>query len=265
MSETPQPLITPYKMMMKRQFQLLQYLLGLRPSHPPETAILCDELSNSSIKDIVFVCVDTEFTSNGQKLCGQEFQLGIATLDTRGLLSLISQPQPANPKRADILQTRNFCVASPEYCLKVWRRYAFGESETVRLDELKLPVIPTRDIVLVTHDGSNDLRFIKELGIDIRPICTLDTQMVAQSPLQLTHKASLKELLTILECPSQYMHVAGNDANFTLRALLMLSVRDLDPAQCTKAQLTAMSTFKAVAQFPRPKNAIEKKTKGPMG
>jgi hypothetical protein len=57
------------------------------------------------------------------------------------------------------------------------------------------------------------------------------------------------------------MHVAGNDANFTLRALLMLSIRDLDMAQCSEEQLTAVKTIKAVAQFPRPENAIEKKEK----
>ena len=51
--------------------------------------------------------------------------------------------------------------------------------------------------------------FMKELGIDLEPICTLDAQMVAQYPLQLTHKSSLLELLTILKCPFQDMHVAG--------------------------------------------------------
>jgi hypothetical protein len=87
--------------------------------------------------------------------------------------------------------------------------------------------------------------------------------MVAQSPLRLIYKVSLKELLVRLECPSGRccIHVAGNDANFTLRALLMLSIRDLDIAIYSKEQLTAVETIKAVAQFPRPQNAIEKKEK----
>jgi hypothetical protein len=58
--------------------------------------------------------------------------------------------------------------------------------------------------------------------------------MVAQYSLQLTHKASLRELLTVLKCPFQHMHIAGNDANFTLRALLMLSIKDLDAAECSE-------------------------------
>jgi hypothetical protein len=286
MSETPQTLITPYKMMMKRQFQVLQYLFGLRSSYPPETPVVCAELSNSSIKDVVFVCVDTEFIPDGRKLCNQEFQLGVAILDTRALLGLTtsapSSPPPQTQQEAaattannsklctaaDILQTRNWCVGSPEYCLIASRKYAFGDSVSVQLEDLKPcfeSMIPAyRDVVLVTHDGGgSDLKFIRELGIKIQPIFTLDTQMVAQSPLQLTYKVSLKELMVTLECPSGRccMHVAGNDANFTLRALLMLSIRDLDMAKCSEEQLTAVETIKAVAQFPRPENAIEKKEK----
>lgn len=36
---------------------------------------------------------------------------------------------------------------------------------------------------------------------------------------------ALGELLTELECPHNWLHNAGNDANFTLRALLLLAVR----------------------------------------
>jgi hypothetical protein len=244
---------------------------------------VCAELSNSPIKDVVFVCVDTEFIPDGRKLCSQEFQLGVAILDTRALLGLTTSatsPPPqtqqaaaaANNSKpctaADILQTRNWCVGSPEYCLIASRKYAFGDSVSVQLEDLKPcfeSMIPAyRDVVLVTHDGGgSDLKFIRELGIKIQPIFTLDTQMVAQSPLQLTYKVSLKELLVTLECPSRRccMHVAGNDANFTLRALLMLSIRDLDMAKCSEEQLMAVETIKAVAQFPRPENAIEKKEK----
>jgi len=258
MSETSQPLITPYKMMMKRQFILLQHLLGLRSS-PSEAPTFCS-LPNSSIKDIVFVCIDTEFISDGRKLCHQAFQFGISMLDTRDLQSLISAPRSAPPRLPDLLKTHNFCAASPEYCLKVSNKYLFGESETIRLEEIQpriQAIIPDRDIVLVMHDGNNDLRFAKELGISIQAICTIDTQMVAQHPLQLTHKASLRELLIILNCPFQHIHVAGNDANFTLRALLMLAVRNPDVLNLSEEQLAAISTFQAVAQFPRLRSKVE--------
>lgn len=78
--------------------------------------------------------------------------------------------------------------------------------------------------------------------------------MVAQFPLELTYKVSLKELLVTLKCPSGRCckHVTGNDANLTLRALLVLSIKDLDMAKCSREQLTAVETTKAVAQFPKP-------------
>jgi hypothetical protein len=88
----------------------------------------------------------------------------ISTLDARDLESPISAPQPTISKEADLLRTHNFCVALPEYCLNVSRKYLFGESETVRLDDLKPRIEaigPDRDIVLVTHDGHNDLMFMR--------------------------------------------------------------------------------------------------------
>lgn len=39
---------------------------------------------------------------------------------------------------------------------------------------------------------------------------------------------TLGELLTELECPHNWLHNAGNDANFTLRALLLLATRSCD-------------------------------------
>lgn len=108
MSETSQPPVTPYKMMTKRQFVLLQYIIGLRSSLS-EAPIFCS-LPNSSIKDVVFVCIDTEFVSDGRKLCYQEFQFGISMLDTRDLQSLISAPRSAPPRLPDLLKTYNFCA-----------------------------------------------------------------------------------------------------------------------------------------------------------
>jgi hypothetical protein len=181
-------------MMMKRQFQVLQYLFSLCPNYPPETPVVCAELSNLSIKDVVFVCVDTEFIPDRRKLCNQEFQLGVAILDTRTLLGLTTsapslpppqtQQEAANNSKlyiaADILQIYNWYVGSPEYCLAASRKYAFGNSVSVQLEDLKSlfeSMIPTyRDVVLVTHDGrGSDLKYIRELGIKIQPICILDT------------------------------------------------------------------------------------------
>lgn len=157
MSETQQTLITPYKTVMKKQFQVLQYLFGLRSSHPPETPVVCTKLSNSSIRDVVFVCVDTEFIPDGRMLYSQEFQLSIATLDTIALLGLATPVPSSSPKTeqpaaavaavaasnsklrtaADLLQTRNWCVGSYRYYLVASWKYAFGDSVSVQMEDLK--------------------------------------------------------------------------------------------------------------------------------
>jgi len=57
------------------------------------------------------------------------------------------------------------------------------------------------------------------------------------------------------------MRVAGNDANFSFPALLMLSIKDLDATECSEVQLAALSAFQAVAKFPRPRSTVKTKTK----
>lgn len=44
------------------------------------------------------------------------------------------------------------------------------------------------------------------------------------------HHFSLENLLSKLDIPFAYLHIAGNDANFTLKALLMLAVRSAESA-----------------------------------
>jgi ribonuclease D len=79
-------------------------------------------------------------------------------------------------------------------------------------------MIYNRDVVLVVHVGHQDLWFLKELNIDLQPIAILDTQKAAQQPLQLCRRYSLEELLVAFNYLFKFLHTAGNDANFTLRA-----------------------------------------------
>jgi DNA polymerase III alpha subunit (gram-positive type) len=121
-----------------------------------------------------------------------------------------------------------------------------------------------RTIALVTHDGQMDLKFIQELEITIQPAYLLDTQKVAQHPLQLTRRIGLRALLNTLRIPFQHIHVAGNDANFTLRALLLIGVRDLESGgvQAEEEREVLVAALQAVARLKRPRSAI-KNASGP--
>jgi hypothetical protein len=48
------------------------------------------------------------------------------------------------------------------------------------------------------------------------------------------------------------MHVAGNDANFTLRALLMIAVRDSEDKNLNKSQQTLLLAAREIVQSTRP-------------
>jgi hypothetical protein len=61
----------------------------------------------------------------------------------------------------------------------------------------------------------------------------LDTYLLAQD-LQMGH-LTLKNLLMELKCPCNLkFHNAGNDANFTLRALLLLGIKAIGAAEGNK-------------------------------
>lgn len=77
-------------------------------------------------------------------------------------------------------------------------------------------------IVFIAHHGQScDLQNIRTLGFYIREICFLDTGTMVQCPLKLTRRLRLKKLWSSLGIPSNKRHVAGNAANFIMRALLM--------------------------------------------
>jgi hypothetical protein len=133
---------------------------------------------------------------------------------------------------AQIFQTHHFCVGPEEYFkTRLWNS-CFAESRHVTYWELlrsmhKL-VDNERDVVLVVHGGEHDLKFLVAAKIHLRPIYIIDTQKAAEHLLELSHRPTLQDLLLLLKCPLNpgRLHNAGNDANFTLRALLLIAATD---------------------------------------
>lgn len=90
---------------------------------------------------------------------------------------------------------------------------------------------PHSNIVLVGHGISEDLKFLEVLGFHITTpfIGILDTEndarYVSQGPCQ-RGGLRLKSVLQKLDCPFDKLHIARNDANFTLHELLLLTVEN---------------------------------------
>jgi hypothetical protein len=72
----------------------------------------------------------------------------------------------------------------------------------------------------------------------------------------------MEEMLNLLGCPfgDRVLHTAGNDANFTLRALLLIAT--VDAAASNHAlkpeQKALLSTFEQIAHAPVPLNDLQK-------
>lgn len=90
----------------------------------------------------------------------------------------------------------------------------------------KMPLNKDVDIILVGHDLSNDTKYMQQLGF--RPnrdaACSFDTQRLAR--LSKKESPGLKKLLAALSIDAENLHNAGNDAAYTLQALVGLAVQE---------------------------------------
>lgn len=193
----------------KNGLQVLQTALGLSKSDQPPPII---------------VAIDFENTNNLKNgfLESQDSQLGIATLDTK----FLSQP---TEDEEDLITTENYISGSESYIEKASNRFAFGESTTIEPTDLVRQIgraLPKdRPIILVGHAVQNELDVIHALGYTLAEsnIEVIDTLRVANEVFE-PWTCSLGALLLRLRCPFARLHSAGNDANFTLKAALLLAV-----------------------------------------
>lgn len=86
-----------------------------------------------------------------------------------------------------------------------------------------------RPIVLVGHDIASDINYLNSMDTDIGDIpgfsCTADTKDMHQLWRESSIGRSLGNILDDLLIPHTHLHNAGNDATYTLQAMLALALR----------------------------------------
>lgn len=228
-------------------------------------------VQSAGIKDVLFIAIDFE-GKTCQAALPDNYQLGISILDTRHLQDSISKGLHATQNDdidsetefQNILQTYNLCHGHPGYCQRARRKLLFGNAEVLSAEEMNAKIqtlMAERDIILVVHSGKNELRFLDKLEIVIRPLYLLDTQKTAQTPLGLLKRSSLEGFLTTFEIPffSKSLHVGGNDANYTLRTLLMTAVKDAEGEEgLSMEQLALLEVLRRIARAEIPEDRIRK-------
>ena len=234
--------------MSKNDLQLLQMSIGFVPA-----------LTNSKdFDDVVFIAIDFENLRNIRQDSSQNLnaQVGVAILDTK---TFVSSPQTA-------ISTFNFVIGSPSYCLKTTKKFLFGRTVTIyRKDinqNIEALISRTRNNVLIGHGFENDLSILRFLKFDLHSsiVGIIDLQKIA-AEIMPSVSVRLRHILEELLCPSEGLHNAGNDAYFTLRALLLLAIKSYPNRTAAnndhRSKLTALEAITQVS-IPRRTNRHDK-------
>jgi hypothetical protein len=88
-----------------------------------------------------------------------------------------------------------------------------------------------REIALVGHDIQQDIRYLSSIGVELadmqRVTRVLDSQAMHQVWRDIDNGRGLQALLNDLGITAHHLHNAGNDAVFTLRALIGIALEDI--------------------------------------
>lgn len=197
---------------------------------------------------MTLIAIDFENGLNITSSGPSDFEAGLAILDIDDI-NAIQTGQAAN----QAISTYNLATGHPDYRQKASRRFVFGETVTFdHKDEIaayiESLISRTSRVILVGHDIRNDLQALDSLQVDYSAFQILDTQRIA-SKMYPRISLNLRAVLLKLGCPYERLHCAGNDANFTLRALLLLAVQTpteqsgLCPEKLAVLRAIALSTL----------------------
>ncbi|OBT62350.1 hypothetical protein VE03_08437 [Pseudogymnoascus sp. 23342-1-I1] len=203
---------------------------------------------------VVFICVDVEAYEKNHRLITE---IGIATLDTADIADLVPEERGANWFPA--IRARHFRIKeyghlnNTEFLQGCADMFRFGTSEWITLADAPKsvadcfkppfsaphsPSTPTaespsdkRKIVLVGHDLPADIAFLRQLGYDPGNLSNLlectDTTHMYRAFRREPHNSGLGKVLADLDIAGWDLHNAGNDAVYTLQAMVAIAVKSL--------------------------------------
>lgn len=244
---------------------------------------LDDPSTTKGLQDVVFVAMDFEnfgnirhrFSKSSAGPQARDSRVGISILDTRDFFRLSAQ---------DMLSTQSFSTGALPYHIKALKRFRFGVSELISIYDITSKVEEAlsrkdnRDVILVCHGGEpgGDTKTINSLLIsdNAKPVrAVLGTTRIAHDLLgagpegnggwrldQLFSKLEMGHLLPEFGVDKKneppiygFFHTAGNDANFTLRILLMMAVKGYErrnPKPAPEPPVVAL--LREIAKAPLP-------------
>ncbi|KAI4721124.1 hypothetical protein E4T48_02598 [Aureobasidium sp. EXF-10727] len=257
---------------MRRQVQRTQISLGLSP--PSE--------DNPADLDIIYIAVDVESYERNHNIITE---VGFATLDTRDLKGI--PPGAAGKDWHKFIRARHFRIneykhyTNSEFVRGCPDQFEFGDSEFVDLKDVSRIIASCfkppysakdtdcaneeepekRKLVFLGHDTKQDVAYLRKLGYDPSNLANLvETQDTAAMWRAVTGEQStrgLSHIMYALELESWNAHNAGNDAVYTVHAMLGICIKDLQ----NKAASTNDDDDGGVSLLPEKKMSVRKEIK----
>ncbi|KAJ4268712.1 hypothetical protein NW762_002780 [Fusarium torreyae] len=183
--------------------------------------------------DVVFICVDVEAIERKPNPISE---IGFAILDTRDIKGV--DPKSVGRGWWPMIKTYHLRVyeyaglRNHQFVKGCPDNFNFGESTFPPKDNIGEAImaildpylLDERNIVIVGHDVKQDINYFGTLGIDLRVLAELaepiDTQEIHQAWCDSTQGRGLSVVLNDLGISSKNLHNAGNDAHYTLCAML---------------------------------------------
>jgi len=220
--------------------QTIQQILGLVPH----------EGLKDDLKDAIFVCIDCEAFEHSQD---KVTEIGVAVLDTRDVTGLTAEsPRDAwlsnlkyahyRPVEYARLVNGNFIKGCPEnfnFDVTTWIKLRDASYLMKRLfsnparvaDAADFSIdIPNggRNIIFIAHAASNDKEYLRSVGFSMESVSglvrTMDTQVLCGGSKK--KPVALRRLLLSLGVAPVNLHNAGNDAAYTLQAVILMMLKD---------------------------------------
>lgn len=240
--EAPQFSITKHGM------RTLHTVLGLQSSSSTATDTVPSPPTPLPFQDTVLIAIDFEnidgikYRSSDALKC----QVGLAVLDTKELSCTALDKA---------ITTHSFVVGPSQYVTNTQHKFMFGKVSEITFSEIRERIescIPRhRNIVVVGHGMGGDLSALQALEVPLSAsTIVLDTLNIAKICLG-WGQLSLRNLLSALGCPFDRLHCAGNDAHFTLRALLLIAIAGCSIQEQIQHHLK-LDLLRQIATFPLP-------------
>lgn len=183
-------------------------------------------LLRSSVRDVLLVSIEVDTAGGYERISpGQSFHVGVSVFDPR---HLFDPRRMTNPRK--VIRSYQFINQDTKSSRRAAEHFLLHDTETLQLSDIAARISSLthcRDHIVVAHGTQEPMKFLKNIheGLALGTRYIWNAAKAAECALQLDHCPSLEDLLGALDISYARLNVAGNNAFFALKALLMLAAR----------------------------------------